>query len=170
MHTGRTRISLFTLAVIAAALASMGIGCDPGDAPGQSDGGVDAGACSDDDCGPAPGAPNYFCEDGSLAGPVCERAASTGECGWAIRACPPERQVCGTILGLGCPEDYFCDLAAGDGCHVSDAAGLCAYEYQNCLDIYLPVCGCDGQTYGNGCDATAHGVSIDYPGECEPEP
>ena len=36
-----------------------------------------------------------------------------------------------------------------------------------CLDIYEPVCGCDGVTYGNSCYATIfYGVSSYVEGEC----
>jgi len=36
-----------------------------------------------------------------------------------------------------------------------------------CFDIYEPVCGCDGVTYGNSCYATIfYGVSSYVEGEC----
>jgi len=35
-----------------------------------------------------------------------------------------------------------------------------------CTEIYDPVCGCDGITYGNGCHASCHGVSS-VKGECK---
>ena len=48
-------------------------------------------ACPEDsECtDPAPGAPNYECEDGSTGGPVCEQTGAE-TCGWMIRVCPEE--------------------------------------------------------------------------------
>jgi len=46
-----------------------------------------SGSCSIQDCGPAPGMPNWQCPNGSIGGPSCERLPD-GRCGWLIRQCP----------------------------------------------------------------------------------
>jgi hypothetical protein len=35
-----------------------------------------------------------------------------------------------------------------------------------CMDVYDPVCSCDGVTYPNACEAGKYGASIAYAGEC----
>lgn len=92
-----------------------------------------------------------------------------GEIRGQIEESPPWGAVCGTIAGLTCPKGQYCDFGVGR-CGMPDAQGTCKIKPEACLAIYNPVCGCNGKTYGNACEAAAAGVSIDHPGKCTPEP
>lgn len=62
------------------------------------------------------------------------------------------------------------DCGAGKRCakKTCDGAGECkAINPSNfCLAVYRPVCGCNGQTYSNGCQADNAGANIAYNGPC----
>jgi eight-cysteine-cluster-containing protein len=67
---------------------------------------------------------------------------------------------------LACAKTEFCKFAAGD-CGKQNL-GVCTARPQFCTEQYAPVCGCDGNTYGNACFADSAGVSIAAQGECKP--
>lgn len=61
-----------------------------------------------------------------------------------------------------CGRNQYCELKAG----ACGGVGTCRQEPRLCPDIYEPVCGCNGATYGNACEAAAAGVSVAESGAC----
>ena len=106
-------------------------------------------------------------EDGGVS-PSEPKPSADAACG-----SEPPRSQCGGIAGLECGDGEFCNLepaVGGLGCDVADATGVCQAKPEICTRELAPVCGCDGQTYSNACEAHAKGVSIASKGECAATP
>jgi hypothetical protein len=67
-----------------------------------------------------------------------------------------------------CPDDRFCASARPGRCPDEKHLGVCMSRPEVCTDEFNPVCGCDGVTYPNACNAAAVGVAVASRGECAP--
>lgn len=99
--------------------------------------------------------------DGRTYGNACEAAAA----GANVRFRGPCEPAGDCKDNANCPEKLYCAKQAGD----CGGLGICDTRPEICPDLFKPVCGCDGVTYGNACEAAASGASVAYEGECLPE-
>lgn len=97
------------------------------------------------DCGPGIGAQEFYLRVKRREGESCG----------GFRATPAP-----------CNQNQFCQWEAEDICGAADAPGTCQYRPEICTEEFNPVCGCDGQTYGNPCNANGAGTSVAQLGEC----
>lgn len=106
--------------------------------------------------------------DGMTYGNACAAAAEgisvakTGECAASGGG------TCGGRGGGTCATTEYCKYTPAAMCGRADATGTCTKIVKDvgCLANFDPVCGCNGMTYGNECEAVRAGVSVDHTGEC----
>jgi hypothetical protein len=75
---------------------------------------------------------------------------------------------CGGPGDKECKRNEFCQESTIGQCPGGRAQieGICATPPQFCTRIFAPVCGCNGQTYANACEAHSQGVAIAANGPC----
>ena len=73
---------------------------------------------------------------------------------------------CGGHADWQCADDDVCLPFLARGCPGPRRIGLCVPPPRHCPPITSPVCGCDGNTYSNTCEAVKAGTSVEHRGEC----
>ncbi len=78
-------------------------------------------------------------------------------------------EACGGRAGP-CGPGLFCNFTVDFDCGFADGMGVCEARPEVCSRIFMPVCGCDGVTYPNACEAQSMGTDYQSDGACPPAP
>lgn len=75
----------------------------------------------------------------------------------------PVRSESGCLENNDCSAGSYCKKVDGD----CEGVGICEGKAEVCIALVEPVCGCDGVTYPNSCEAAVKGISLMYNDECQ---
>jgi hypothetical protein len=105
--------------------------------------------------------------DGWVSGPGGTLRALYG-LNFYLRVVPAEAQprACGGFAGIACADGEYCDVTVAAACQGGNLPGVCKAVPQLCMQLYKPVCGCDGKTYANDCVRLTARVQLDHDGAC----
>ncbi|ACY14611.1 hypothetical protein [Haliangium ochraceum] len=74
--------------------------------------------------------------------------------------------VCGGLEGVKCADGFYCDYPNND-CGANDVTGMCERVPTDCTpEIEGPLCGCDGESYADDCDAAKAGTDVNPDSFC----
>lgn len=85
------------------------------------------------------------------------------------KAAPEPIVKCGGFIGDVCGKDHWCDFPDDAACGIGNAGkvhGTCKLRPRICGRVYMPVCACNGKSYGNACAARAAGTDVLHTGKC----
>ena len=141
---------IFVLAVGCAAMASLG--CTSSTCNGAEDCTTTAGGT---------GASGGAAGTGGAGG-------TGGTAGTGGNPSDASGSVCGGLASLRCPDPdtMFCDYPEQMACGIGDATGICTPRPAACSKDCPGVCGCDGKSHCNACEANRAGTDVQPMGTC----
>jgi hypothetical protein len=140
---------------------ALSIGCG-GEIVGDTDAGRDAGRIPGTDAGTDAGG-NTGVDAGmnEVDGGMSDGGMTDGGMSDGGMSDPDAGMLPTCTTNTECEDTEFCAAA------VCGAVGTCEPRPTPCEDVDAPVCGCDGVTYGNSCEANAAGVNVAMRGACD---
>jgi Kazal-type serine protease inhibitor domain len=150
----------------------LGVGCNANEfcsyKPGDLCGAADApGTCmvKPDACAllvdPVCGCDDKTYSHNCLAANAGVGVSSKGAC-----ASQTLGKLCGSRGGVNCGESEYCAFPIGNDCGRTDRGAACVARPTSCTREVVTVCGCDGKTYSNKCNAAAAGNAVSSVGAC----
>src|SRR5262249_54304603 len=116
------------------------------------------------------------CENQELIHPECASgpfgggwSCQTGSC--AFRCAPSAPGTlggsCGGFADIRCSGVFlYCFHEVESACGAGDRTRVCRPRADLCPEVIQPVCGCDGNTFNNSCEASRAGISVSSSGPC----